>query len=200
MSSSVNANGNRKRLIFHGSLREIFPEGLEVICSTVEEAIRFLNLSCPKLKELRFEDRPVVQVVDFDCEQSLKQPTDVTELHFLPAFCGSGGDNPFVQIIVGSILIAVGVLITPFAPMVGSALISMGASLVLGGLLQLIMPAPSRDLRKDDPSPDASRYLGAQGNTVAAGTRIPLIYGKFKAYGHYISFDIDAKDVITDGT
>ena len=43
--------------------------------------------------------------------------------------------------------------------------------------------------------PEASRYLGAPQNTTKAGTRIPLLYGEHQAYGHYLSFDIDAKDV-----
>ena len=43
--------------------------------------------------------------------------------------------------------------------------------------------------------PEASKYLSANQNTTKIVTRIPLMYGFNRAYGHYISFDVDAKDV-----
>jgi predicted phage tail protein len=79
---------------------------------------------------------------------------------------------------------------------VSSLMFNFGLSLVMGGLLEMLSPAPKMDSSGNAASdPEASKYLGATQNTVKIGTRIPLLYGRHIAYGHYISFDVDAFDV-----
>jgi predicted phage tail protein len=78
-----------------------------------------------------------------------------------------------------------------------SLIFGVGSSLLLGGVLQLLSPAPMRDTPAGDP--EASRYLGPPANTVAIGTRIPIGYGTFKLAGHFLSFDIRATDVALAG-
>jgi len=60
-----------------------------------------------------------------------------------------------------------------------------------GGIMQLISPAP----KQDSTDPDASKYIGAPGNTTKIGTRIPILYGRRKIFGQILSLDIEAKDV-----
>ena len=70
-------------------------------------------------------------------------------------------------------------------------LANMGASMVLGGLIASMNRAPKADPISGD---KRSRFISGSKNTVDAGTPIPLIYGKMKVGGHYLSFDIDAED------
>ena len=103
--------------------------------------------------------------------------------------------------VVGAVLIVVGVVVgvllswTGVGGAVGVGLISAGIGLMAGGLMQMLFPAPVIKNTASQGDPEASKYLGAPKNTVAIGTRIPIGYGKFKVYGHFISFDITAKDV-----
>jgi hypothetical protein len=73
--------------------------------------------------------------------------------------------------------------------MFGTVLLSMGAGLILGGLMELIMPQP----RPSGPG-EASKYLGAQGNTTRIGTPIPILAGRHKVFGQWFSFNVDAFD------
>jgi predicted phage tail protein len=204
MVPSSSPLSHKKRIILHGSLKSLHDGPLEVYADTVAEAIRYLSNKAG-LNLLPLDKRPVVQVVGFDGAESLSKPTDVEEIHVLPAFVGSGGKSGgFMQIVIGAVLIAAVVFTggfgLGFSSMLAGAAFSLGASLVLGGLMQMLAPAPNRDLGiESQADPEASRYLGAQGNTVAAGTRVPIIYGKTKAYGHYISFNVNAVDYIGEG-
>lgn len=143
----------------------------------------------------------MVQILGFDTAQSVRTPTDLEDFHIMPAFFGAGGKGfgGFIQIVVGSVLIAAGVLLAPHvSPFIAQTLIGMGASMVLGGLLSFIAPQPSRDTNNTS-DPEGSKYLGANQNTTLVGTRIPIGYGRFRCYGHFLSFQVDAKDVAIDG-
>lgn len=206
-----------KRIIFHGTLKELLPDPVEVDASTPLEAMRGLVLRFPHLQKFQnFEDRPVVQIVGFESRPSLTTVTDVEEFHVVPAMIGAGGGGGgFMKIAIGAVLIAAAVVLTSGAALpwagvfgaggmfaaanatvAGSLMISLGSSLIFGGLLSFLSPAPPRDTglsAKADPA--ASTYLGIGQNTVRVGTRIPIGYGTDRVFGHFISFDIQAKDV-----
>jgi predicted phage tail protein len=198
MAQSFNKTIN---IILHGRLKKYSSEPLQVSASTVAEAVHAMCLHCPDMKKERLKDRITMQIMGYECEASLyeKLAPDVYELHFFPAFLGAGGKSGgFLQIAIGVALVAV------FAPAglgllagttMGSIGLSMGISLALGGLMQLISPAPSRDSGTSVSDPEASKYLGATVNSTRIGTRIPIVYGLMRCGGHYISFDVAAKDV-----
>lgn len=165
-----------KTLIFHGSLKTLCPQNFEVEADTVAEALSALqNL---KTFQVKLGEKIAVMIEGFNSRDAIYDKTDVTELHIHPAMLGSGA---WARIIVGTVLVVVGAYfgIQP--------LISIGISMVLGGIAQLLAPQPS-----STKSEEKSRYLSGQKNTVAIGTRIPILYGRRKVYGHYLSFDIDS--------
>ena len=61
--------------------------------------------------------------------------------------------------------------------------------MVAGGLIQMLTPQP-----KDD-AESRTKYLGAPKNTVAIGTYIPILFGKHRAYGQFLSFELFTKVV-----
>lgn len=184
----------------HGLLRKFSKVPLEVEAASVSEAIMFLQQLFPEIRQRPLEERLVVQVLGFDSPASIRNPTEMEDIHIVPAFAGAGGGfKSFFQIIIGAVLVVAGVMAmgTPFA-FLSNALIGMGASMVLGGLLSMISPAPQRDSGQGAADPPASKYLGAHGNTTQIGTRIPVGYGRFRVDGHYLSFDVQATDVALD--
>lgn len=184
----------RRRVHFHGYLKQLVPDVIEIDAVDVADAIDGATRQLPQLAPDAVRGRHRITVVGCPTFEDLKR-TDLEDIHIMPQLSG-GKEGGVFQIVVGLTLIAVGFATgNPFAAEQGFAtlMVTMGASMVLGGVMQLLMPTPKRDQAQGDP--EASKYLGAPGNTTAIGTRIPILYGRDKVFGHYISFDVDAKDV-----
>lgn len=185
-----------KRIILHGKMKELYSKPIEVEASTVAEAMQFLA----QIPELQREDGQPwpVTIQGINSQIALYAESDMDEIHVYPRVGGAGGRGGLLQILLGITLIALSFIIPGSA--IGAALgISQGTlalaggMMVLGGLMQMLMPVPETD------SSEASMYLGAGVNTVKIGTRIPVLYGTRKVGGHYLSFDVDAKDINLEG-
>jgi len=142
-----------------------------------------------------------VSIEGCDTDLDLLKPITGNELHIYPLFAGAasqqgqgkGSGMSWGMIAVGAVLVVAALLI-PGGGLIAALLLSTGAGLMLGGVAQLLSPAP----KADDPNSqnsEASKYFGAPGNTIAIGTRIPIIYGKAKVGGHILSYDVRAVDV-----
>jgi len=176
-------------LIFHGYLKGLFPGGqLEVGATSAAEAISALD----GRPGFRREDGDIHQVVlpGFGSHDALQAQTDVKEIHVLPALEGEGGNGGFLQVVIGAVLIVVGTVLTGMGNPLGPWMVKAGWMMVAGGVLQMLMPQPT--ISKDETL--RSNYLPANKNTIAIGTPIPLLVGRRKVYGQFLSFDIDAKD------
>lgn len=186
------------KIYLHGNLKNLIPEPIELQAETAAEAIQAMSHNYPQLQPPLDVGRWPVRIKDYDTKESLYVPLYTDELHIFPFFNfnKSGG---FTQIVVGSVLIAVGAAAIyfggPVGALIGEPLIYTGIAMIAGGVVSLLAPTPEIRSSKNI-SETSSKYLGAPKNTVEAGTRIPICYGLFKVYGHYISFDINAVDTI----
>lgn len=185
-----------KKIILHGKLKELYDKPIEVEASTIAEAVRALQF----IPELQPEDgKPwPVTIQGVTNEIALYAETDQEEIHIYPRVGGAGGRGGLLQILLGITLIALafvlpGTAIGMALGLTKGTLLLGGAMMVLGGVMQMLMPVPETD------SSEASLYLGAGVNTVKIGTRIPVVYGTRKIGGHYLSFDVDAKDIALEG-
>lgn len=190
---------SKKRIILHGRLKELAPSGLEFEAATAKEAIEGLCRQVPALQRALGRDFIQARVLGFDTLEAMVSPTDVTELHLVP-YLGGGKNNGIFQIIIGVVLIVVGVMtynlqLSGYGAQLALGAIGMGVSMVLGGVMQLLAPQPTIDTTGNT-DPEASKILPANQNTVKIGTRIPLGYGRYKVYGHFLSFSIQSTDVV----
>lgn len=193
------SNSAQKTVYFHGSLKEILPEPVRMSGRSIREVLNGLVQQFPQLQ--RRLGSPVYHVTIDGVRNAhdVIAETDMEEIHVRPTMTGAGGGGGLVQIAVGALFIAAAIampasitgLSIVAGATVGSVLAGVGISLVLGGLLQLLSPAPDLDVEGNK---EGSKYLGAPQNTVKIGTRIPLIFGTHKAYGHFLAFNVDAKD------
>jgi predicted phage tail protein len=182
-------------VILHGYLKDLLPDVVELVADTAHE---LLNGLCKMTKALDpvLGRRHAVQALGFDTIESLHRPLreDQDEIHLVPALFG-GKKGGLFKIIIGTIIVAVA-LASGNPLIAGQALtwtgtaVFFGATLILGGLMELLSPSPKADLNKQE----GSKYLGAPGNTVKIGTRIPLIYGEHLHYGHFVSFNISTAE------
>jgi predicted phage tail protein len=119
------------------------------------------------------------------------------ELRIVPVLQGSkrGGS---LQTILGAVLIVVGLVITggtfgagaPF----GSALITLGASMVAGGVIQLLSPQAKGLSQSAAPENLPSYAFGSAKNTTASGNPVPICIGRRRWGGAIISASILAED------
>lgn len=195
-------------LNFHGIFKGFCPDPVTVEAASMAGAIDMVTRQLPGFRPDPRHGRRTITikgVTDRDVIQG--DLSEDASLDIWPSMQGGGGQGGFIKIILGVVLIAASVLtmqpggvmasmsIMGMSVPIGSMMMSWGISMLLGGLLEMVSPAPKIDLAPVGQDPEASKYLGGGQNTVRIGTRIPLLYGTHLAFGHYISFNIDAKDV-----
>lgn len=204
--------GQSLRTVYlYGRLRQLTGcESIQLYGDSVFELVEGLSVNFhEELKPTPERQRIVCRVKDYKTEDDVRRKLrdDETEIHIYPTMLGAGGGNGgLFKIIAGLVLIAVvafavvmtgGALLAPATwglTSFGSALLTTGIGLVMGGILEATMPQPKIDLNASNDI-ESSKYLGANGNTVKIGSPIPLILGRTKAWGHIISFNVDAKNV-----
>jgi hypothetical protein len=112
-----------------------------------------------------------------------------------PAYSGRGGQGGSSS--SGWIMLAIGVALVVVAGPVGFAalqgtamgsfILQVGIGLAISGLMQVLAPKP------DDSNPK-SRYFSGSNTTTEMGTPIQMVFGTHRAFGHLISFNIDARN------
>jgi predicted phage tail protein len=173
----------------HGYLAAFHDGPVEMMGDTVAEIIEGLTRQIPGFRPDPIHGRHRIAVVGYDRIEDVYSEPKSEELHIVPQLAG-GKKGGLVQIIVGAVLLALS--FTGLNATLASIMFSMGVSMLLGGIAQLLAPQPNTEDEKK------SRYLGAPKNTVAIGTRIPILYGEYRVYGHYLSFNVNS--IETDGS
>ena len=174
---------------------------LEADVATAAEAVRFLLANWPELEAHMADQhyRVTVGTYDLDLEE-LHHPAGAAPISFVPVVAGAGAVG---RIIAGVALIALASLVT-FGTVGGlfaagalnAAVFGIGASLVLGGVAQLLTPTPKAPQgidSQDDPRKSYS-FSGIQ-NTSRQGVPVPIVYGETIVGSVVISAGIDTVQV-----
>jgi len=133
------------------------------------------------------------------CEDDLGLPVTADVIRIVPVIIGSKKAG-VLQTILGAVLVVVGVAISTFTSWtvagvgVGSALTGLGASMMAGGVIQMLSPQPSGLASKQDADNRASYAFGGVTNTAAQGYPVPLLYGRRRIGGAIISAGIYVED------
>lgn len=187
------------RIYLHGHLRDkVKKDFVETEATTVMDALQFLAYTYKKELKVPLDlGRWKVKVKDYETKESWYVPLMENEIHVYPVF--RTAKSSWASIGIGSLLMVTGYLLAPVtggaslsvSAIAANAMFSAGVAIALQGVMSLLFPTPKLDTAK----PTDSKYLGAQGNTVAVGTRIPFGYGLFKISGHYISYNVSSTTV-----
>jgi predicted phage tail protein len=174
---------------------------LEADVATAAEAVRFLVANWPELERHMADQYYRVSVGTYDLDlEELHDPAGQQEIKIVPVMAGAGATG---RIIAGVALIALASLVT-FGTAGGlfavgalnAAVFGVGASLVLGGVAQLLTPTPRIPTGPDtqnDPRKSYS-FSGIQ-NTSRQGVPVPIIYGETIVGSVTISAGIDTVQV-----
>ena len=167
--------------------------------ATAAEAVRFLLANFPQLEKHMADQHYRVSVGGYDLEESeLQDPAGQQQINIVPVLAGAGTVG---RIIAGVALLAVGFLVPGIGALGVQLLVGVGASLVLGGVAQLLTPVP-----KIGPTPGATgantdqdprksySFSGIQ-QTSRQGVPVPVVYGETLVGSVVISAGVDTVQV-----
>jgi predicted phage tail protein len=163
--------------------------------ASAAEAVRFLLANFPQLEPELSKGHYRLSVGGYDlAEDELHDPAGQQEIRIIPVVAGAGAVG---RIIAGVALIALSFFLPPVAGIaLGTIAFGIGASLVLGGVAQLLTPVPALNSpyggtaeTAKDPRKSYS-FSGIQ-QTSRAGVPVPIVYGETLVGSVVISAGID---------
>jgi predicted phage tail protein len=172
---------------------------LEADVATAAEAVRFLLANWPELEAHMSDQHYRVSIGTYDIDlEELHHPAGAAPISFVPVVAGAGAVG---RVLAGIALIALSFLIIPLGIAAAGAGIATavglaGASLLLGGIAQLLTPTPKATQGadgQDDPRKSYS-FSGIQ-NTSRQGVPVPIVYGETIVGSVVISAGIDTVQV-----
>ena len=200
-----------RQIILHGQLAEEFGAIHRYDVMDPAEAVRAL---CANFKEfasyvINEDNSPngyhVVTDVGDIVEDHLSYPCAST-IDIIPVVAGA--KSGFFKIILGAALIGAAFLpglqaplfassIGGFSPSIASIAFSIGTSLALGGVAQMLTPTLPTSQVPDAPANLPSFSFDGPVNTVAQGNAVPVGYGRLRVGSAVISTSITADEIVS---
>jgi predicted phage tail protein len=178
---------------------------LQAEVATAAEAVRFLLANFPQLERHMTDQHYRVSVGSYDlATDELHDPAGQQQIKIVPVLAGAGAVG---RIIAGVALIALTIATGGFGGAaiglfgtgtlaLGTVGMAIGASLVLGGVAQLLTPVPQMPTganTEQDPRKSYS-FSGIQ-QTSRQGVPVPIVYGETLVGSVVISAGIDTVQV-----
>ena len=186
---------------FYGSLKQ-FGSEFRLDCQTTAEIVQALTSQIPKLRQFIQQGLFTVRVGRdyFDnryLEQGLSHKLkDDATVHFTPVLKGSKRGGLFgviagIAIIAGAIALGplAGIISTNAAWIVGS----VGASLLLGGVAQMLTKMPEMKIGAEKEKKQSTAFSNLS-NMTAQGKPMPLAYGRIRVGSLIISQGVETMD------
>ena len=166
--------------------------------ATAAEAMRFLLVNFPQLDRHMIDQHYRVSVGGYDLSlEELHDPAGQQQIKIVPVLAGAGAVG---RILAGVALLAIGFLVPGIGALGVKILIGVGASLVLGGVAQLLTPVPQIPTGANtDQDPRKSYSFSGIQQTSRQGVPVPIVYGETLVGSVVISAGIDTVQV-TDTT
>lgn len=134
-----------------------------------------------------FRDRRNIGHEEFE----LLGPGD--ELRIIPVIRGSKRAGVF-QALLGTALVAAAIWIPGVSIAASNLMFSVGATMAVGGVVQMLSPQVSGLRMRQEPDNKPSYAFGGPVNTTASGNPVPLLYGQREIGGAIISAGVYAED------
>jgi predicted phage tail protein len=172
---------------------------LEADVATAAEAVRFLLANWPELERHMADQHYRVHTGGDDLAlEELHNPAS-GDIKIIPVITGAGAVG---RILAGIALIAFAIVTAGagiaglglgFSASTATSIGLVGASLVLGGVAQLLTPTPKTNKDEGDPRKSFS-FSGIQ-NTSRAGLPVPVVYGEMLVGSVVVSAGVDIVQV-----
>lgn len=181
-----------RKLYLNGEMGEKFGKVAEVKAESVREVMQYLRANHDGVnkylidsteKDIGFTIKMGDEYIDHNAELLL--PLDKGDIIITPTPVGSKGA---VKVIIGVVLIVAGLMSSQGEiSKLGWAMISMGTSLVMQGIQEMMVPDPATDTGWQEQ--EGYIFQGAE-QTVPEGYPVPVLYGELRVPGQPISFNL----------
>ena len=196
-----------REIRLYGELGRRFGKVHRLAVESVGEAIRALMANHKGFEQAVLDTAPGYKIwsgtTRLGAPEDIHNPSGAREvIRIAPVVAGAGG-NGLGQILIGAALIAVAFIpglnvavwagaTTTFA----SVAFSVGASLVLGGVAQMLSPQPDLSAGGGErPESRPSYVFNGAVNTSAQGHPVPIGYGRLIVGSAVISAGISTEDI-----
>lgn len=199
-----------KKVKLYGDLAEfVGHKEFDVVINTTADAFKFLITNFPKVEAHIAERNYQVLANDFEItKEHIHSPIGQADLKIVPVIAGAGGAGKFLAgaAIIGLVMATGGagaVLggtgwgwgAANSAAWLAKGAVGIGASLMLGGVSQMLFPLPKPKDYNNEEDPRISFGFSGVQNVNRAGTSIPLVYGEIVCGSVVISAGIDTDQV-----
>ncbi|WP_411704367.1 tail assembly protein [Edaphovirga cremea] len=185
----------------YGQLGAMFGRVHRLAVDSPREAIRALSIILPGFEQFMMtsKQRGLVYAV-FKGKRNigldeLKDNSGTKDIRIAPIISGNKRAGVF-QIVLGVAMIVLA--FTPAGPLLAATWAQMafmtGASMVLGGVMQMLSPQPKGLSMGQDPDNKPSYAFGGPVNTTAQGNPVGVLYGQREIGGAVISAGIYAQE------
>ncbi|KVQ12000.1 phage tail protein [Burkholderia ubonensis] len=165
--------------------------------SSTAEAVRALSVLMPGFRQFLLEARDKgLTFAVFNgrrnlSEDDLDSPVGEDAIRIAPVIIGSKSGGLF-QTIFGAALMAVGAIASFYGQPWGAQLMGLGASMALGGIVQMLSPQQAGLAGVADNG--TSYYFNGPVNSSAQGEPVSLVYGEMTVGSKVVSSGIYAED------
>lgn len=192
-----------RKIRVYGRLAKFLGQSVfEADVASAAEAVRFLVVNFPQLEKHMADQHYRVSVGSYDLTlDELHDPAGQQEIKVVPVLAGAGATG---RIIAGVALIAFAIITAGAGLIPGlglgfgaSTAIGIGlagASLVLGGVAQLLTPTPKTNVPgtpQDNSDPRKSYSFSGIQQTSRQGVPVPIVYGETIVGSVVVSAGID---------
>lgn len=183
----------------YGRLGALFGRVHRMAVSSAAEAVCALGSQLPGFERYLTEAKDngfgfaVFYGKDNLKEDDLNLPAFGEDIRIAPILFGSKNGGWF-QIIVGAVLVVVGFAFAGVTGGASLALSKIGLSMVIGGVMQLLAPAPPGMSSRDRPDNQPSYAFNGPVNTQAQGNCVSVTYGEMIVGSAVLSAGINAVD------
>ncbi|QWZ92393.1 tail assembly protein [Enterobacter cloacae] len=178
-----------------GYISKLFGKIHQRVIRDTREAVRALNATIPGFEKYLNSSKSrgltyAVYVGERNIgEQDLNFPNVGREIRIVPVVIGSKKAG-LVQTILGAVLVIASIWMPGLSIAASNMMFAAGASMTLGGVVQMLSPQATGLASKQSSDNQASYAFGGVTNTAAQGYPVPLLYGKRRIGGAIISAGI----------
>lgn len=126
-------------------------------------------------------------------QEEFLEPPGRADIRIAPMIQGSKRGGLY-QLVLGAALVAVGYFTFGATSQIGASMMMAGASMALGGVVNLLSPQQVGLSVKDSPDNGASYNFNGPVNTLAQGNPVGVLYGEMIVGSAVISAGIYAED------
>lgn len=191
-----------REIRLYGELGKRFGRVHRFAVSNAAEAIRALRANFPDFERTFLELSEYYRVKvgrEYlgDAKDALAPSGDRETIRITPVL--KGAKQGWGQIILGAALIVIGVGANFFFPgnPVSPYLIQAGVVMILGGVAQMLSPAPKANDPDERPENKPSYVFSGAVNTTAQGHPVPVGYGRMIIGSAVISGGLYTEDIAT---